>query len=140
MRSPANDGHHAVTVPETSRCSAYINHLAGDFQARNDRVAEVRLLSVESLPLENVGAIQPGRADADQEIVRSQLRNRFFHQLDHVCIACVFKTNCPHAASRNCQTGLAPHIFSRHALRAIQLDLGNALIQMIENVFHTTLS
>src|SRR5277367_259803 len=109
MRSAANDGHHAVTVPETSRCSAHINHLAGDFQTRNDRVAEVRLFSVESLSLENVGAIQPGRADADQEIVWSQLRNRFFHQLDHVRVACVFKTNCPHAVLRNCYAGLTPH-------------------------------
>jgi hypothetical protein len=46
---------------------------------------------VESLSLENVGAIQPGCAHADQDIARSQLRNRFFHQLDHLCIACVFK-------------------------------------------------
>src|ERR1700719_832247 len=98
MRSATNDGHHAVTVPETSRGSAHIDHLAGDFQTGNDRVAEVRLFSVESLSLENVGAIQPGRADADKEIVWSQMRNRFFHLLDHVCIACVFKTNCPHAA------------------------------------------
>jgi hypothetical protein len=97
--SAANDGHHAVTIPETSCGSAHINHLACDFQTGNDRVAEVRLFSVESLSLENVGAVQPGCADADEEIVWSQLRNRFVNQLDHVCIACVFKTNCPHAAS-----------------------------------------
>jgi hypothetical protein len=69
MRSTANDGHHAVTVPETSRCSAHLNHLAGDFQTGDDRVAEVWLFAVESLPLENVGTIQPGCVDADQEIV-----------------------------------------------------------------------
>jgi len=112
MRSAANDAHHAVALSETSRCSAHINYLARDFKTGNDGVAEVRPFSVESLPLENVGTIQPGRADAEQEIVWPQLRNRFFHQLDHVCIACVFKTNCPHAALRNCHAGLAPHIFS----------------------------
>jgi hypothetical protein len=91
----AKESRSGTAVPSrghrsgTSRRSAHINHLVGDFQTGNDRVAEVWLFSVVSLSLENVGAIQPGCADADQDIVWSQSRNRFFHQLDHACIACV---------------------------------------------------
>jgi hypothetical protein len=36
MRSAANDGHHAVTVPETSCGGAHLNHLTCDFQTGND--------------------------------------------------------------------------------------------------------
>ena len=67
MRSPADDGHHAVAVQETSLCNAHTNYFAGDFQTRNGRVAEIRVFSVESLSLKNVGAIQSGSADADQD-------------------------------------------------------------------------
>jgi hypothetical protein len=68
------------------------------------------------LTLCSFGAIQSGCADADQEIVWSQLRKRFVNQFDHVCIACVFKTNRPHAVLNNYRAGFVLHVFIRTRL------------------------
>lgn len=77
IRAAADDAHHAVADLPALHVRAHGDHVAGDFQAHDGRIAEVRP-AVAAAALRQVGAVDAGGAGTHQQVVRPWQRLRHF--------------------------------------------------------------
>ena len=109
VSAAADDAHDPVTNVEAADSAAFGDHLAGDFQPDDRRVAEVRA-PVATAAMGEVCAVDPGGVDAHQQVGGAHLRVRHFRQFEYVSVAEGFKGNgfhgeCVSAWMRVCGKG-----------------------------------
>ncbi|MNN37700.1 hypothetical protein D3C81_1516590 [compost metagenome] len=86
VTTAAHDSHDAVANGETLRLGAHRNHLAGDLQAHEVRIAEVRA-PVAATPVREVRAVETGGTVAHQQVMGADLRVRHVGEFQNVGIA-----------------------------------------------------
>ena len=84
-----------VALVPARRAGAERGDLAGDFEAR--KVGGARRRRICALPLEDVGTVDAGRPDPDQDLAFARLRNRALFRLEHQRAAGLADRHCRHA-------------------------------------------